>query len=607
MTQRRRVGGLETTKTREDDDYNSKKVRRARAYQWHSRWAMPNYKMMIKHVRTTPGIDITEADVDLLPWGRNQRLDRAEYDRLQNGTSDLDTEKAIKDMLRAEEEEEARRREAEEARRRKLAEDHERRRKAAEEAERQRLEAEEAERRRKEAEEAERRRKEVEEAERRRKEAERKRLEEERRLREEEERRRREEAERRRLEEEARRRREEEEERRRREEEERRRREEEERRRREEERRRREEEERRLLEEQARLQREAEERRRKEEQDRLRREAEEAERRRREAEERRRREEEDARRRIPPPTTDGDSPVERAYRCFEALAKPSRETMNAALRETEGLELIESDIDALPWNRDGKDLDYPKLHEMLDREKRRRKAKDLWNSLGKPKKDRFKELIQANPVSGFSSDDISVLSWDPTNTFVIERDDYDVKDARRRRKEIERKRIEERERQRLKEELRLKRRNRPPPVPTGNSPLERAYRWYTRLSGPKRHTFKNVVGETEAMDITKADVDLLPWIKDGALLDFAKLGELLDAEEKKRKDAEKASKLSKGDDGDDPETRRRKKAQDWYSVLVKPKRETMYRLIDETVGMDIEKADVDLLPWDPSHNLVQAK
>ena len=580
MTQRRRVGGLETTKTIQDDDYNSKKVRRARAYQWHSRWAMPNYKMMLKHVRTTPGIDITEADVDLLPWNHNQRLDRAEYEKLQNGTSNFDTDKAIQDMLRAEQEEEARRKAAEEARRRKAAEEAERRRKAAEEAERRRREAEEAERLRREAEEAERRRREAEEAERRRKEAERKRLEEERLRREAEEARRRAEEERRRREEEERRRRAEEEARRRREEEERRRREEE-----------------------ARL---AAERRRREEEERLRREAEEAERRRKEDAERRRRQEElDARRQLPPATTDGDSPVERAYRCFEMLAQPKRDTMKAAVRETEGLEILPTDIDELPWKKNGKDLDYPKLHEKIDAEVRRREVKALWKGLGKPTKERFVERIRNDPSKGFISDDADLLRWDPTKRFVLDDDDDSkMNDIRNRRKEIERLRIEERERQRLKDEIQYKRRSqRPPPVTQGNSPLECAYRWYTRLSGPKRHTFKQVVNETESLDIKEKDVDLLPWIKNGALLDFAKLGEMLDEEVKKRKEKEQGSKDIVLDLAD---ARRRKKANDWYAVLREPKRETMYRLIDETIGMDIEKKDVDLLPWDPSHNLVQA-
>lgn len=231
---------------------------------------------------------------------------------------------------------------------------------------------------------------------------------------------------------------------------------------------------------------------------------------------------------------------------------------------------------------------------------------DMWKALGQPKKDQFQKLVEQDSSRGFTTDDIDVLSWDPTGTFVIEHDDHEVNDARRRRKEMERKRIEERERLRLQEELALsRRRNRPPPVPTGNSPLERAYRWYTRLSGPKRHEFKKVVKDTEAMDITQDDVDLLPWIKNGALLDFAKLGEMLDAEEKKRKDAEGIKTRDKAKE--DAEAKRRKLARDWYDVLEKPKRETMYRLIDETFGMDIDKADVDLLPWDPSDTVVQRK
>ena len=52
----------------------------------------------------------------------------------------------------------------------------------------------------------------------------------------------------------------------------------------------------------------------------------------------------------------------------------------------------------------------------------------------------------------------------------------------------------------------------PPPVPIGDTPLERAYRWYSRLNGPPHAEMMATVNKTPDMDITADDVDLLPWI-----------------------------------------------------------------------------------------------
>ena len=54
----RRIGTLDITKTAADADFHSLKIRRERAYQWHSRWAMPNYDQMKTNViKAGPGLD----------------------------------------------------------------------------------------------------------------------------------------------------------------------------------------------------------------------------------------------------------------------------------------------------------------------------------------------------------------------------------------------------------------------------------------------------------------------------------------------------------------------------------------------------------------------
>lgn len=49
----RRVGTLDITQTAVDDAvaFQSERLRRERAYQWHARWAMPNYDQMKTNVR----------------------------------------------------------------------------------------------------------------------------------------------------------------------------------------------------------------------------------------------------------------------------------------------------------------------------------------------------------------------------------------------------------------------------------------------------------------------------------------------------------------------------------------------------------------------------
>ena len=54
----RRIGTLAVTKTAADADFHDIQIRRERAYQWHARWAMPNYDQMKKNViKAGAGLD----------------------------------------------------------------------------------------------------------------------------------------------------------------------------------------------------------------------------------------------------------------------------------------------------------------------------------------------------------------------------------------------------------------------------------------------------------------------------------------------------------------------------------------------------------------------
>ena len=82
----------------------------------------------------------------------------------------------------------------------------------------------------------------------------------------------------------------------------------------------------------------------------------------------------------------------------------------------------------------------------------------------------------------------------------------------------------------------------PPPVPIGNTPLERAYRWYSRLNGPPHAEMMATVNKMPSMDITADYVDLLPWI--GATKTMLNLG-VINAvrDERKQKEAQRRADM----------------------------------------------------------------
>eukprot|EP00523_Entomoneis_sp_CCMP467_P000841 CAMPEP_0168751288 /NCGR_PEP_ID=MMETSP0724-20121128/17744_1 /TAXON_ID=265536 /ORGANISM="Amphiprora sp., Strain CCMP467" /LENGTH=604 /DNA_ID=CAMNT_0008799403 /DNA_START=104 /DNA_END=1918 /DNA_ORIENTATION=+ len=558
--------------TPDHDDYQLERVRRERVYAWHTRLGLPSYAKMKQAVRTSPGIDITEADVDLLPWNAQQRLDRREYERWQaESEAKVQTarrkfqdderrrlrEQRAKEKERARLEEEARR--IEEERKRRLADAEARRRQ--EERERKRA-AEEA--RNRAAAEAERKR--LDELERRRKaeEARRQKADQARRLREEEERRRREAVE--------------------------------------------------LAKQEA----EEAERQARLEQERLAKLKEEAEldRRREELERKRQRKYEEQ---LPPKLTNGESPVERAYRCFDLLGRPTRATLFAAKDKLEGLELADGDLETLPWTKDQKTLKYPKLHQLLQREERKRQVRqpimNVWikgggeGRMSRPDKAEMKESIAEWTRGELTADDVSLMSWDDDEEVLVQHDNTeDGRIAAKMRKQVmERKWKEEEERARHMEPvLRRKRRSqRPPPVTLGNTPLERAYRWYTRLSGPHRRELYR--SADEGVDLQRSDIDTLPWIRDGALLDFALLGQMLEDIETNKKRGGTADDGS-GTMGTANQAERRRLAYNWYKKLKRPNHQVFVKLVEETFGTNLQTQDVDLLPWnDDQTAIVEAR
>ncbi|KAL7578586.1 hypothetical protein ACA910_009739 [Epithemia clementina (nom. ined.)] len=56
---------------------------------------------------------------------------------------------------------------------------------------------------------------------------------------------------------------------------------------------------------------------------------------------------------------------------------------------------------------------------------------------------------------------------------------------------------------------------------------ELAYQWYTRCGRPTRKSMKDRVTKIEGCDITTSDVDLLPWLKSGLMVDHGAMMKMM--------------------------------------------------------------------------------
>lgn len=66
-----------------------------------------------------------------------------------------------------------------------------------------------------------------------------------------------------------------------------------------------------------------------------------------------------------------------------------------------------------------------------------------------------------------------------------------------------------------------------PSTPSQNDMMIRAYSWYARLGQPRRDNFKDRIKNIQNIDITEEDVDSLPWLMNGRLVNVAKMNKVI--------------------------------------------------------------------------------
>mmetsp|Transcript_5004 Transcript_5004/g.9522 ORF Transcript_5004/g.9522 Transcript_5004/m.9522 type:complete len:795 (-) Transcript_5004:181-2565(-) len=590
------------SKPESPEDFNSLHKRRERVYMWHRRWAGPTYTMMKKQIERTPGLDITVADLDLLPWGAGQRLNNAEYHKLQRqaflgeakvkrqqslSKDDQAAMEAIAAQLRAEQ--------AEKAEQKAKAEEKAR----LEAQEKARIKAEEAKKRA--DEEAARRKKAEQEA-----------------LEAEQERQR-------------------------------------------------------LAAAQA-----AEEQRRRAE----------------EAAEKAARERMHQRRKQAPAVTKGNSRIERAYCWYDKLHQPTREQMLKAVEFTEGMDLTVDAIHELPWTADGTFLEYPRLHELLEKvtgkelalkeeeeeakgqialsstavrqkekvgriglssisplvsptkaswdrnksdftprsskgtfhlsadqrksllasfsgedEKMKRKAFGWYLTFGRPTKTVMQQILTHARGVSVSVDDLDLLPWDENGELFVQEHKIVLpsEDEEKLRRQVARRKREDEARAEEAAEFEEWKQTEQTPAPavppehvrSGN--VATAYRWFKKLGEPTKENFLAALSETKGIPVTPEQVESLPWIKEDRALDHEHLTELLQQEEENAA----TSATENMEPPIDPAILAAiLKAYQEYQALGIPKYVTFTTLIDETTGLKSTKDDVSLLPWDEGRIMV---
>eukprot|EP00977_Amphora_coffeiformis_P027836 scaffold34647_cov182-Amphora_coffeaeformis.AAC.6 len=494
--------------------------------------------MMKKQIERTPGLDITVADLDLLPWGAGQRLNNAEYHKLQRqaflgeakvkrqqslSKDDQAAMEAIAAQLRAEQ--------AEKAEQKAKAEEKAR----LEAQEKARIKAEEAKKRA--DKEAARRKKAEQEA-----------------LEAEQERQR-------------------------------------------------------LAAAQA-----AEEQRRRAE----------------EAAEKAARERMHQRRKQAPAVTKGNSRIERAYCWYDKLHQPTREQMLKAVEFTEGMDLTVDAIHELPWTADGTFLEYPRLHELLEKvtgkelalkeEEEEAKGQIALSSTAVRQKEKVGR-IGLSSISPLVSP--TKASWDRNKSDFTPRSSKGTfhLSADQRKSLLA---------SFSGEDEKMKR---------------KAFGWYLTFGRPTKTVMQQILTHARGVSVSVDDLDLLPWDENGELFvqehkivlpsedeeklrrqvarrkreDEARAEEAAEFEEWKQTEQTPAPAVPPEHEEENAATSATEnmeppidpailaailKAYQEYQALGIPKYVTFTTLIDETTGLKSTKDDVSLLPWDEGRIMV---
>ena len=253
------------------------------------------------------------------------------------------------------------------------------------------------------------------------------------------------------------------------------------------------------------------------------------------------------------------------------------------------------------------------LWNALDESERlKRKAFGWYLTLQRPSQNVMEHILAVCSGIGTDQANMALLPWNEEGDFVEEArmvlpSLFGSKDEEKRKRQVARRATEDAARGEEASEWKKWKQEQPPAPDVPPSHMEgdvaHAYLWYKKLGEPTKETFKAVLQETKGVPVTMEQVDALPWTYHDLALDHDELAELLREEENTAFVAQHTA----GGDGltFDPKTVAAiLKAYRAYKELDVPKYITFTSFVNNTQGLDVTEDDVSLLPWDKDRKFV---
>jgi hypothetical protein len=231
-------------------------------------------------------------------------------------------------------------------------------------------------------------------------------------------------------------------------------------------------------------------------------------------------------------------------------------------------------------------------------ERQKRKAFGWYLTLQRPSREVMTKIIAETEGIAVSTEDVDLLPWDESDQFVEEEHMvlpslFGASDQERHERQVKVRRQEDKARAEEAAELVTWKNEQPeaPPVMQGHSDIEQAYQWYRKLGEPSKETMLAVLNETKGVDLTAEQLDTLPWTQHDKAIDYEQLEE----------------GLKKGKETIDPRLLAALlKAYGWYEDLGIPKFITFSNIVENTEGVDVTLEDIAKLPWDEVKQTVDA-
>lgn len=341
----------------------------------------------------------------------------------------------------------------------------------------------------------------------------------------------------------------------------------------------------------------------------------------------------------PPATTYGKSAIERVYRVYDTLQTPTRTNMVRALEQTEGLDITENDVNLLPWNEAGTALDWAKMHELLE------KASGKPTVVKKQKNGNDGGAAPSTPPAGGGKGKIGSAAGLPVTPKSIMAGSNSSNNSGNGHKAAKNVSFTPRSTKGTVDHI---------GSPSAKKVLwaslddderfkRKAFGWYLTLGRPSRSVMEAILENTTGATITLGDVAKLPWNKGGqdgveadTYVEVAPETYVLEAEmvlendgkstnDDKKNEARRQRQVASRTREDKarakeaaalqawqakqpaapavPKNADSKTAGDvttayrWYRTLGSPTKETMLTVLAETKGVPLAADQVEALPW----------